>query len=189
MRRLGGQRLRRNRSPTTARARRWGRVAAGRSAISADGSEVAFVTTAVSDLVAYPKLEEEERGEAKRRSRTRPPGRSRCATSKAAAPCSSAAATSNAGNRPPRGPPNRSSARASSAPSTRGEQFGVPRDLGNGRTAPGASISADGSHRGVDGGADRRAGGGASRRNAQPRRTPNRCGGGSLPARKLPRSG
>jgi Tol biopolymer transport system component len=38
-----------------------GASAAPRSAISADGSEVAFVTTAVSDLVAYPKLEEEER--------------------------------------------------------------------------------------------------------------------------------
>ncbi len=38
-----------------------GASAAGRSAISADGSEVAFVTTAVSDLVPYPKLEEEER--------------------------------------------------------------------------------------------------------------------------------
>ncbi|HEV3322996.1 MAG TPA: hypothetical protein VG147_12520 [Solirubrobacteraceae bacterium] len=38
-----------------------GASAAGRSAISADGSEVAFVTTAVSNLVAYPKLEEEER--------------------------------------------------------------------------------------------------------------------------------
>ncbi len=42
-----------------------GASAAGRSAISADGNEVAFVTTAISDLVAYPKLEEEEhaRGE------------------------------------------------------------------------------------------------------------------------------
>lgn len=42
-----------------------GASAAPRSAISADGSEVAFVTTAVSNLVAYPKLEEEEsaRGE------------------------------------------------------------------------------------------------------------------------------
>jgi WD40-like Beta Propeller Repeat len=39
-----------------------GASAAGRSAISANGSEVAFVTTAVSNLVAYPKLEEEERG-------------------------------------------------------------------------------------------------------------------------------
>ncbi len=39
-----------------------GASAAARSAISADGSEVAFVTTAVSNLVAYPKLEEEERG-------------------------------------------------------------------------------------------------------------------------------
>jgi hypothetical protein len=38
-----------------------GASAAGRSAISADGNEVAFVTTAVSNLVAYPKLEEEER--------------------------------------------------------------------------------------------------------------------------------
>ncbi len=38
-----------------------GASAAARSAISADGSEVAFVTTAVSNLVAYPKLEEEER--------------------------------------------------------------------------------------------------------------------------------
>jgi Tol biopolymer transport system component len=39
----------------------FGSAAAGRSAISADGNEVAFVTTAVSDLVAYPALEEEER--------------------------------------------------------------------------------------------------------------------------------
>ncbi|MGH2853596.1 MAG: TolB family protein [Solirubrobacteraceae bacterium] len=38
-----------------------GASAAPRSAISADGSEVAFVTTAVSDLVLYPKLEAEER--------------------------------------------------------------------------------------------------------------------------------
>jgi len=40
-----------------------GASAAGRSAISADGNEVAFVTTAVSNLVRYPKLEEEEREE------------------------------------------------------------------------------------------------------------------------------
>jgi hypothetical protein len=39
-----------------------GASAAARSAISADGNEVAFVTTAVSNLVAYPKLEAEERG-------------------------------------------------------------------------------------------------------------------------------
>ena len=38
-----------------------GASAAGRSAISADGSRVAFVTTAPSNLVRYPKLEEEER--------------------------------------------------------------------------------------------------------------------------------
>ncbi len=38
-----------------------GASAAGRSAISANGEEVAFVTTAVSDLVGYPALEEEER--------------------------------------------------------------------------------------------------------------------------------
>jgi len=38
-----------------------GSSAAGRSAISADGSEVAFVTTAVSNLVSYPQVEEEER--------------------------------------------------------------------------------------------------------------------------------
>ncbi|HVR04763.1 MAG TPA: hypothetical protein VMS02_01900 [Solirubrobacteraceae bacterium] len=38
-----------------------GASAAPRSAISADGGEVAFVTTAVSNLVAYPKLEEQER--------------------------------------------------------------------------------------------------------------------------------
>ncbi len=37
-----------------------GSVAIGRSALSADGQEVAFVTTAVSNLVRYPKLEEEE---------------------------------------------------------------------------------------------------------------------------------
>jgi hypothetical protein len=38
-----------------------GASAAGRSAISADGSEVAFVTTAVSNIVPYPAVEEEER--------------------------------------------------------------------------------------------------------------------------------
>ncbi len=37
-----------------------GSTATGRSAISADGSEVAFVTTAVSNLVRYPQVEEEE---------------------------------------------------------------------------------------------------------------------------------
>ena len=42
-----------------------GASAAGRSAISADGDEVAFVTTAVSNLVRYPKLEEEEEGQGK----------------------------------------------------------------------------------------------------------------------------
>jgi dipeptidyl aminopeptidase/acylaminoacyl peptidase len=43
-----------------------GSYAAGRSAISANGMEVAFVTAAVSNLVAYPALEAEEaeRGEA-----------------------------------------------------------------------------------------------------------------------------
>ena len=45
--------------PTQATAQ--GSYAAGRSAISADGSEVAFVTTAISNLVAYPALEAEER--------------------------------------------------------------------------------------------------------------------------------
>jgi Tol biopolymer transport system component len=39
----------------------FGSAAAGRSAISADGNEVAFVTTAVSNLTADPALEEEER--------------------------------------------------------------------------------------------------------------------------------
>jgi hypothetical protein len=38
-----------------------GASAVGRSAIDAEGNEVAFVTTAISNLVAYPKLEEEER--------------------------------------------------------------------------------------------------------------------------------
>jgi len=38
-----------------------GSTAVGRSAIDAEGNEVAFVTTAVSDLLSYPKLEEEER--------------------------------------------------------------------------------------------------------------------------------
>ena len=37
-----------------------GSAAVGRSAISADGNEVAFVTTAVSNLVRYPALEAEE---------------------------------------------------------------------------------------------------------------------------------
>jgi len=41
---------------------REGAYAVGRTAMSADGSKVAFVTTAVSDLVAYPSLEEAERG-------------------------------------------------------------------------------------------------------------------------------
>jgi len=43
----------------------FGAAAAGRSAISADGNEVAFVTTAVSNLLKYPAIEEEEerRGE------------------------------------------------------------------------------------------------------------------------------
>jgi hypothetical protein len=42
-----------------------GSYAVGRTAMSADGNEVAFATAAVSDLVAYPALEEEEeaRGE------------------------------------------------------------------------------------------------------------------------------
>ncbi len=39
-----------------------GSYAVGRSAMSADGNKVAFVTAAVSNLVAYPALEEEERG-------------------------------------------------------------------------------------------------------------------------------
>lgn len=39
-----------------------GAYAAARSAMSANGSEVAFVTTAVSNLVPYPALEEEEAG-------------------------------------------------------------------------------------------------------------------------------
>ena len=39
-----------------------GAYAAARSAMSANGSEVAFVTTAVSNLVPYPALEEEETG-------------------------------------------------------------------------------------------------------------------------------
>ncbi len=42
-------------------ATREGAYAVGRSAMSADGSKVAFVTTAVSDLVAYPADEEAER--------------------------------------------------------------------------------------------------------------------------------
>ncbi len=39
-----------------------GSYAVGRTAMSANGNEVAFVTAAVSNLVAYPVLEEEERG-------------------------------------------------------------------------------------------------------------------------------
>ncbi len=38
-----------------------GSYAVGRTAMSANGNEVAFVTAAVSNLVAYPALEEEER--------------------------------------------------------------------------------------------------------------------------------
>lgn len=38
-----------------------GSYAVGRSAMSANGNEIAFVTAAVSNLVAYPALEEEER--------------------------------------------------------------------------------------------------------------------------------
>jgi hypothetical protein len=43
----------------------YGAVAAGRSAMSADGTKVAFVTTAVSNLTSYPvlELEEIEKGE------------------------------------------------------------------------------------------------------------------------------
>jgi hypothetical protein len=46
-------------------AEEYGAVAAGRSAMSADGTKVAFVTTAVSDLTHHPQLEQEEteRGE------------------------------------------------------------------------------------------------------------------------------
>ena len=54
-----------NRCATRARsgdATREGAYAVGRTAMSADGSKVAFVTTAVSDLVAYPAQEEAERG-------------------------------------------------------------------------------------------------------------------------------
>lgn len=45
-----------------------GSLAAGRSAISADGNKVVFVTTAVSNLARYPQLEaeDEEHGEAPR---------------------------------------------------------------------------------------------------------------------------
>ncbi len=45
---------------TTGSPEKFGAVAAGRSAISADGSEVVFVTTAVSDLTRYPAVEAEE---------------------------------------------------------------------------------------------------------------------------------
>jgi hypothetical protein len=38
-----------------------GSYAVGRSAISADGNEVAFITASMSNLVPYPRLEEEER--------------------------------------------------------------------------------------------------------------------------------
>jgi len=41
---------------------KFGSAAAGRSAISADGNAVAFVTTAVSNLTKYPALEAEEEG-------------------------------------------------------------------------------------------------------------------------------
>jgi len=46
----------------------YGSVAVGRSALSADGHEVAFVTSAVSNLVRYPQREkeEEEKGEVPR---------------------------------------------------------------------------------------------------------------------------
>ena len=42
-----------------------GSYAAGRSAMSANGNEVVFVTTSVSNLVAYPAAEAEERAEGK----------------------------------------------------------------------------------------------------------------------------
>jgi hypothetical protein len=45
---------------TSFQVERFGSIAAGRSAISDDGREVAFVTTAVSDLIRYPVLEAEE---------------------------------------------------------------------------------------------------------------------------------
>jgi hypothetical protein len=48
-------------SYSSAAGTEFGSAAAGRSAISADGNEVAFVTTAVSNLVRYPAIEEEER--------------------------------------------------------------------------------------------------------------------------------
>ena len=165
-----------------------GASAAGRSAISADGSEVAFVTTAVSNLVAYPKLEEEERARGETPQPHTPAGQvavryiesgrtvlvSRCYFE-----CGESAAAGAA--EPVVG-------KGQLGAVYPGERVGVPHDPGNGRMA-GRLDQRRRQHRGVDGGGDRRAGGGASRRNASTRRTPNRCGGGSLPARKLPRSG
>ncbi len=46
---------------TTTEHEHGGSYAVGRTAISANGNEVAFVTAVVSNLVAYPALEEEER--------------------------------------------------------------------------------------------------------------------------------
>ena len=177
--RLGGQRLRRTARLPRRRTRRWGRArpAARRSAPTAARSRSSRPPSPTSSPTRSSK--KKNAPGAKRRSRTRPPGRSRCATSKAAARCSSAAATSNAGNRPPRGPPNRSSARASSAPSTRGSSWSSPRSRkrANGQAPRSAPTAAPWR------GWGRRS---ASRRRRFPpkpstRTTPNRCGGGSLP--------
>jgi hypothetical protein len=48
-------------APQAGETAREGAYAVGRTAMSADGSKVAFVTTAVSDLVPYPAQEEAER--------------------------------------------------------------------------------------------------------------------------------
>ena len=92
-----------------AQAKHEGSYAAGRSAMSANGNEVVFVTTSVSNLVAYPAPEAEERAAGKTPRRIRLPGRSPCTASTPARPNWSAAAASNAARAQPQGRPNRSS--------------------------------------------------------------------------------
>ncbi len=126
----------------------FGAVAAGRSAISADGQEVAFVTTAVSNLVAIRRSKKKKR-KAKPPSRTRRRCRSRCAICRRDTtarqpllrqPRSSAPTGGRTGRR-------RRSATARSTPGPRALGFQPPPadgDCGD-DPPPGASISADGS--------------------------------------------
>ncbi len=126
-----------------------GSYAVGRTAMSADGNEVAFVTDGVSDLVAYPALEEEERAHGETPAPHTPVGPGGGAPVRhAASPNWSAAAASNADRAPPRAPPNRSSSRkppnrkpVGAVALGRGR---IPRLRAGSAAWPGASISADG---------------------------------------------